>query len=45
MFCFASPDESFERDRFVCSGDVFKKETQKIVSFFKCEEGIETENV
>ena len=25
--------------------DVFKKEMQKIVSFFKCEEGTETENL
>ena len=25
--------------------DVFKKETQKIVSVFKCEEGTETENL
>ena len=24
---------------------VFKKETQKTVSFFKCEEGTETENL
>ena len=29
-------------DLFVVE-DVFKKETQKIVSFFKCEEGNETE--
>ena len=44
MFYFPSP-ESFERDRFLCSGDVFKKETQKILSFFKCEEGNEMENL
>ena len=31
-------------DLFVVE-DVFKKEMQKIVSFFKCEEGTETENL
>ena len=39
MFCFASHDQS------VCSGDDFKKETEKILSFFKCEQDTETENV
>ena len=34
MFCFASRDQSVTRDHFVCSGDVFKKETQNIVSLF-----------
>ena len=39
MFCFAS------RDWSVCSGDDFKKETQKMLSFFKSEQDTETENL
>ena len=36
---------SLSRVIVLAVGDVFKKETQKIVSFFKCEEGTETENL